>query len=50
METVLPDLRAVRLDNLAALTPAALDEVLRRVLPDRPVTTVKLGTAFGSSI
>lgn len=47
--TSLPDLRAVRLDELAAVTPAALNEVVQRVLPGTPVAPV-LGTAFGSSI
>jgi hypothetical protein len=47
--TALPDLRAVRLDELAALTPADLDEVVQRVLPGPPVAPA-LGTAFGSSI
>ena len=28
----------------------ALDEVIQRVLPDRPVQTVSLGAAFASSI
>ena len=47
--TALPDLRSVRLGELAALTPAALDEVLQRVLPGTHVGPA-LGTAFGSSI
>jgi hypothetical protein len=49
VSTALPDLRSVRLDELAALTPAALDEVLQRVLPGTPVGPA-IGAAFGSSI
>ena len=49
VSTALPDLRSVRLDELAALTPAALDEVLQRVLPGTPVGPAP-GAAFGSSI
>ena len=45
---VLPDLRAVRLDQ--TLTPATLDKVARRVLPDRPVRTIRPGAAFSSGI
>jgi hypothetical protein len=37
------------LDELAALTPAALDEVVQRVLPGTPVAPA-LGAAFASSI
>ena len=47
--TALPDLRAIHLDELAALTPAALDEVVQRVLPGTPAAPAR-GTAFGSSI
>ena len=47
MVSVLPDLRAVRLGDLPL---APLEKVLQRVLPGTPVETVKLGTAFGSSI
>jgi FXSXX-COOH protein len=49
VSTALPDIRAVRLNELAALTPAALDQVMRRVLPGSSATPV-LGTAFASSI
>jgi hypothetical protein len=49
VSTALPDLRAVRLDEMPALTPAALDKVVQRVLPGSSVASV-LGTAFGSSI
>jgi hypothetical protein len=49
VSTALPDLRAVRLDEMPALTPIALDQVVQRVLPGSPATPV-LGTAFGSSI
>ncbi|MGI8452044.1 MAG: hypothetical protein ACR2MP_33650 [Streptosporangiaceae bacterium] len=49
VSTALPDLRAIRLDELAALTPAALDKVVQRVLPGTPVAPA-LGTAFASSI
>lgn len=41
VSTALPDLRVIRLDDLAALTPAALDDVVQRVLPGRPVQTVQ---------
>lgn len=47
--TAIPDLRAVRIDDMP-LTPAALDEVLQRVLPGRPVVTITLGAAFASGI
>ena len=50
VSTAQPDLRAVRLDQMPALTPAALDKVVQRVLPGRVTQTVALGTAFGSSI
>ena len=46
------DLRAVRLDEMPLLSPAALDQVVRRVLPvtaTAPAAPVP-GTAFGSSI
>lgn len=46
VSTALPDLRAVA---LAALTPAALDDVVQRILPGSAVTPAP-GTAFGSSI
>jgi FXSXX-COOH protein len=49
VSTALPDLREVRLDELAALTPAALDKVVQRVLPGSSGAPV-LGAAFGSSI
>jgi hypothetical protein len=49
VSTALPDLRAVRLDEMPALTPAALDQVVQRVLPGSSVAPA-LGTAFGSSI
>ena len=49
VSTALPDLRAVRLDEMPALTPAALNKVVQRVLPGSSVASV-LGTAFGSSI
>ena len=49
VSTVLPDLRAVRLDQMP-LSPATLEQVVRRVLPGRPVQTVTLGTSFGSSV
>jgi hypothetical protein len=49
VSTALPDLRALRLDEMPALTPAALDQVMQRVLPGSSVTPV-FGTAFGSSI
>lgn len=47
--TAIPDLRAVRIDDMP-LTPAALDEVLQRVLPGRPVVTITLDAAFASGI
>ena len=49
VSTALPDLRAVRLDEMPARTPAALDKVVQRVLPGSSVA-LALGTAFGSSI
>lgn len=49
VSTALPDLRAVRLDEMPALTPDALDQVVQRVLPGSSVAPV-LSTAFGSSI
>lgn len=49
VSTALPDLRAVRLDEMPALPTAALDQVVRRVLRSSP-TAPELGTAFGSSI
>jgi hypothetical protein len=49
VSTALPDLRAVRLDELPALTPAGLDRVVQRVLPGSSVAPV-FGTAFASSI
>jgi hypothetical protein len=49
VSTALPDLRALRLDEMPALTPAALDKVVQRVLPGSSVAPA-LGTAFGSSI
>lgn len=48
VSTALPDLQAVNLDELAALTPAALDQVVERVLPGSSVTPVP-ETAFSSS-
>ena len=48
--TALPDLRGVRLDELAALGPATLGNVVARVLPGRPVETVALEPHFSSSI
>ena len=48
--TALPDLRAVRLDQMPALSPGTLDRVVQRVLPDRGTETVAVGTAFASSI
>ena len=46
--TQLPDLSSV---SLAEMPDAAvLDEVVARVLPGRPVETVRPGTAFSSSI
>ena len=50
VSTVLPDLRAVRLDEMPALTPDALDQVVARVLPGRATQTVALATPFASSI
>lgn len=47
--TALPDLRRISLDEMPALSPAALGKVVQRVLPGSP-ETVALGTAFGSSI
>jgi hypothetical protein len=49
VSTALPDLRAVRLDEMPALTPAALDKVVQRVLPGSSVAPV-LSTSFGSHI
>jgi hypothetical protein len=49
VSTALPDLRTVRLDEMPALMPVALDKVVQRVLPGSSVAPV-LGTAFGSSI
>jgi hypothetical protein len=49
VSTALPDLRAVRLDEMPALTQAALDAVVQRVLPGS-FRTPALGTAFSSSI
>jgi hypothetical protein len=49
VSTALPDLRALRLGDMPALTPAALDQVVQRVLPGPSVAPV-LATAFGSSI
>lgn len=49
VSTALPDLRTLRLGEMPALTPAALDQVVQRVLPGSSVTSV-FGTAFGSSI
>ena len=49
VSTAQPDLRAVRLDQMPALAPAALAKVVRRVLPGSP-ETVELGSAFSSSI
>jgi hypothetical protein len=49
VSTMLPDLRAFRLEELPALTLAALDKVVQRVLPGLSVTPM-LSTAFGSSI
>lgn len=49
VDTALPDLRAVRLDEMPVLTPGAVDKVVRRVLPGSP-ETIELGTAFSSSI
>ena len=49
VSTALPDLRAVRLDEMPILTPAALDQVVQRVLPGS-TGAQELGTAFASSI
>jgi hypothetical protein len=49
VSTALPDLRAQHLDEMPALTPAALDQVVQRVLPGWSVTPA-LGTAFSSGI
>jgi hypothetical protein len=49
VSTALPDLRTIRLDEMPALTPAALDKVVQRVLPGSSVAPV-LGSAFSSSI
>ena len=47
--TALPDLRRISLDEMPALSPGAVDKVVRRVLPGSP-ETIELGTAFSSSI
>jgi hypothetical protein len=49
VSTALPDLRAVRLEEMPALPTAALEQVLQRVLSGS-CTVPALGTAFGSSI
>lgn len=49
ISTALPDLRAIRLEEMPALPSAALDQVVQRVLRGSPMTPA-LGTAFGSSI
>jgi FXSXX-COOH protein len=49
VSTALPDLRAVRLDEMPALPTGALDQVVQRVLHGSPMAPA-LGTAFGSSI
>ena len=45
-----PDILALSLDEIAALAPLTLEKVVGRVLPERPVKTISLGTAFASSI
>jgi hypothetical protein len=47
--TALPNLGAVRLGEMPALMPAALDQVVQRVLPGFPAAPV-FGTAFSSHI
>ena len=46
----LPDVLWLDLEDMAALDPVALDQAVRRVLPDCPPETVTPGTAFASSI
>ena len=47
--TALPDLRAVRLEEMPALPTAVLDQLVQRVLSGSS-TVPALGTSFGSSI
>lgn len=49
VSTELPDLRALRLSEMPALMPAALDQVVQRVLPGSSLAPVP-ETSFGSAV